>query len=171
MLRASEKISDLIFSPGRAPQVEISGQLARVKIGVVGVLSAEDTARTAGDLIGHNAHARRETQAGRLLRYFLQPAKAIAIPRDSSPSWTSAQSPRPPGTGFSTSVPSALAAHPQLCGSIRRRGFASRALKFRRAQKLYRRNSRSILRIAPARRRSIFNSRSSRTGTISFFPK
>jgi twitching motility protein PilT len=57
MLRASEKISDLIFSPGRAPQVEISGQLAQLKIAGVGVLSAEDTARIAGDLIGHNAHA------------------------------------------------------------------------------------------------------------------
>jgi twitching motility protein PilT len=57
MLRASAKISDLIFSPGRAPQVEISGQLAQLKIAGVGVLSAEDTARIAGDLIGHNAHA------------------------------------------------------------------------------------------------------------------
>jgi len=57
MLRASAKISDLIFSPGRAPQVEISGQLAQLKIAGVDVLSAEDTARIAGDLIGHNAHA------------------------------------------------------------------------------------------------------------------
>jgi twitching motility protein PilT len=57
MLRASGKISDLIFSPGRAPQVEISGQLAQLKIAGVGMLSAEDTARIAGDLIGHNAHA------------------------------------------------------------------------------------------------------------------
>ncbi len=57
MLRASEKISDLIFSPGRAPQVEISGQLAQLKIPGVGMLTAEDTARIAGDLIGHNSHA------------------------------------------------------------------------------------------------------------------
>jgi twitching motility protein PilT len=57
MLRASPKISDLIFSPGRAPQVEISGQLAQLKIAGVGMLTAEDTARIAGDLIGHNAHA------------------------------------------------------------------------------------------------------------------
>ncbi len=57
MLRASGKISDLIFSPGRAPQVEISGQLAQLKIAGVGMLTAEDTARIAGDLIGHNAHA------------------------------------------------------------------------------------------------------------------
>jgi twitching motility protein PilT len=57
MLRASEKTSDLIFSPGRAPQVEISGQLAQLKIAGVGTLTAEDTTRIAGDLIGHNAHA------------------------------------------------------------------------------------------------------------------
>jgi len=57
MLRASGKISDLIFSPGRAPQVEISGQLAQLKIAGVGMLSAEDTARIAGDLIGHNTSA------------------------------------------------------------------------------------------------------------------
>jgi twitching motility protein PilT len=57
MLRASGKISDLIFSPGRAPQVEISGQLAQLKIPGVGVLNSEDTARIAGDLIGHNTHA------------------------------------------------------------------------------------------------------------------
>jgi twitching motility protein PilT len=57
MLRASEKISDLIFSPGRAPQVEISGQLAQLKIAGVGTLTAGDTARIAGDLIGQNAHA------------------------------------------------------------------------------------------------------------------
>jgi twitching motility protein PilT len=57
MLKASEKISDLIFSPGRAPQVEISGQLAQLKIPGVGVLSADDTARIAADLIGRNEHA------------------------------------------------------------------------------------------------------------------
>jgi twitching motility protein PilT len=57
MLRASEKISDLIFSPGRAPQVEISGQLTQLKIAGVGILTPEDTARIAGDLIGHSAHA------------------------------------------------------------------------------------------------------------------
>jgi twitching motility protein PilT len=57
MLRASEKISDLIFSPGRAPQVEISGQLAQLKIPGVGILSPEDTARIAADLIGRNEHA------------------------------------------------------------------------------------------------------------------
>ena len=57
MLKASEKTSDLIFSPGRAPQVEISGQLAQLKIPGVGILTPEDTARIAADLIGRNDHA------------------------------------------------------------------------------------------------------------------
>ncbi len=57
MLAAAPKTSDLIFSPGRAPQVEIHGQLIQLKIKGVGVLSAEDTARIAADLIGRNQHA------------------------------------------------------------------------------------------------------------------
>ena len=57
MIRASPKISDLIFSPGRAPQVEANGQLVQLNISGVGVLTSEDTARIAADLIGRNAHA------------------------------------------------------------------------------------------------------------------
>src|SRR5579863_9371620 len=57
MLRASPKISDLIFSPGRAPQIEANGQLVQVNIPGVGVLNSEDTARIAADLIGRNSHA------------------------------------------------------------------------------------------------------------------
>jgi len=57
MLRASPKTSDLIFSPGRAPQIETSGQLVQLNIPGVGRLSSEDTARIAADLIGRNAHA------------------------------------------------------------------------------------------------------------------
>ena len=57
MLRASEKVSDLIFSPGRAPQVEIHGQLAAVEISGTGMLSADDTRRIAADLIGGNKQA------------------------------------------------------------------------------------------------------------------
>jgi twitching motility protein PilT len=57
MLKASAKISDLIFSPGRAPQVETGGQLLQLKIPGVGILGSEDTARIAADLIGRNAHA------------------------------------------------------------------------------------------------------------------
>jgi len=57
MLRASEKVSDLIFSPGRSPQVEIHGQLTAVEISGVGILSADDTRRIAADLIGTNKQA------------------------------------------------------------------------------------------------------------------
>jgi twitching motility protein PilT len=57
MLRSAKHVSDLIFSPGRAPQVETSGQLQEVVIPEVGSLTAEDTARIAGDLIGNNTLA------------------------------------------------------------------------------------------------------------------
>ena len=57
MLRASEKVSDLIFSPGRPPQVEIHGQLTAVEISGSSILSADDTRRIAADLIGTNKQA------------------------------------------------------------------------------------------------------------------
>jgi twitching motility protein PilT len=57
MLQAAPKTSDLIFSPGRAPQVEVHGKLVQLKIKGVGVLTAEDTARIAADLIGRNSLA------------------------------------------------------------------------------------------------------------------
>lgn len=57
MLRASDRVSDLIFSPGRPPQVEINGQLNAVQIPGSGILSADDTRRIAADLIGTNKQA------------------------------------------------------------------------------------------------------------------
>jgi twitching motility protein PilT len=57
MLRAAKSVSDLIFSPGRFPQVEQSGQLVPVKIAGLNVLTAEDTARIASHLIGGNKSA------------------------------------------------------------------------------------------------------------------
>jgi twitching motility protein PilT len=57
MLRASERVSDLIFSPGRHPQVEIHGQLTAVEISGSNTLSADDTRRIAADLIGTNKQA------------------------------------------------------------------------------------------------------------------
>jgi twitching motility protein PilT len=57
MLRSAKGTSDLIFSPGRAPQIELNGQLVQLKIPGVGLLLPEDTARIAGDLIGRNAQA------------------------------------------------------------------------------------------------------------------
>jgi len=57
MLRGTKNPSDLIFSPGRAPQVEVGGQLVQLKIPGVGMLMPEDTARIASDLIGRNQQA------------------------------------------------------------------------------------------------------------------
>jgi twitching motility protein PilT len=60
MLKAAKNTSDLIFSPGKAPQVEVNGQLLQVQIPRVGTLSAQSTARIAADLIGKNAEAVRK---------------------------------------------------------------------------------------------------------------
>lgn len=57
MLRTSRRASDLIFSPGRLPQVEANGELIAVKIPTVETLTSEDTARIAADLIGGNKQA------------------------------------------------------------------------------------------------------------------
>ena len=54
MLQVSKQVSDLIFSPGRAPQVEINGQLKEVNIAGVGKLLPDATRRIATDLIGRN---------------------------------------------------------------------------------------------------------------------
>ena len=55
MLQVSSHVSDLIFSPGSHPHVEVSGQLVPVKIpGLVSVLSAEATQRIAAELMGDN---------------------------------------------------------------------------------------------------------------------
>jgi twitching motility protein PilT len=55
MLKTSTKISDLFFSPGKPPLVEISGKLSPA--GTTRVLSGEDIRRIASDLIGDNKHA------------------------------------------------------------------------------------------------------------------
>jgi twitching motility protein PilT len=57
MLRAAEKISDLIFSPGRPPQVQVYGQLIPVQISGLATLTSDDTRHIAADLIGDNKQA------------------------------------------------------------------------------------------------------------------
>lgn len=54
MLQISKQVSDLIFSPGRPPQVELNGQLREVNIAGVGKLLPDATRRIAADLIGKN---------------------------------------------------------------------------------------------------------------------
>src|ERR1700732_2743584 len=57
MLRATDKVSDLIFSPGRPPQVEVYGQLIPVQGPGLRQFTADDTRRIASDLIGNNKQA------------------------------------------------------------------------------------------------------------------
>jgi twitching motility protein PilT len=57
ILRANDRVSDLIFSPGRMPQVEINGQLIAVQGAGLQPFTADDTRRIASDLIGENKQA------------------------------------------------------------------------------------------------------------------
>src|SRR4029077_711202 len=57
MLRAADKISDLIFSPGRPPQVQVYGRLIPVQVPGMSVFTADDTRHIAADLIGDNKQA------------------------------------------------------------------------------------------------------------------
>ncbi len=57
MLRASEKISDLIFSPGRPPQVQVYGQMIPVQVPGLTLLTPDDTRHIGVDLIGDNKQA------------------------------------------------------------------------------------------------------------------
>jgi twitching motility protein PilT len=57
MLRASDKISDLIFSPGKPPQVQVYGQLIPVQVPGFVTLTPDDTRQFAADLIGDNKQA------------------------------------------------------------------------------------------------------------------
>lgn len=54
MLKSGSHISDLIFSPGRAPQVEISGQLVELKFKGLEMLTHQDTKFIANELMGGN---------------------------------------------------------------------------------------------------------------------
>src|SRR6266478_1729715 len=57
MLRASDKVSDLIFSPGRPPQIELTGRLQPVRIGGLEMLTPAHTAGIAKLIIGNQQTA------------------------------------------------------------------------------------------------------------------
>ena len=57
MLTASEKVSDLIFSPGRPPQIELAGKLQPVNIPGLEKLTAGHTAGIAKVIIGNQQNA------------------------------------------------------------------------------------------------------------------
>jgi len=60
MLKSNGHVSDLIFSPGRAPQIEVSGQLVELKYKGLECLSADDTKSIAYDIMGENEHPLRK---------------------------------------------------------------------------------------------------------------
>jgi twitching motility protein PilT len=57
MLRVSPQVSDLIFSPGRPPQVQVRRGLIPVEAAPFTILSADDTRRLASELLGNNKNA------------------------------------------------------------------------------------------------------------------
>ena len=57
MLRADSKISDLIFSPGRPPQIQVYGQLIPIQAAGLAILTPDDTRHLAADLLGDNKQA------------------------------------------------------------------------------------------------------------------
>jgi twitching motility protein PilT len=65
MLKSHPQASDLIFSPGRAPQVEVSGQLVELKYKGLESLTPQDTNFLAHDIMGKNeTPARKLEQEG-----------------------------------------------------------------------------------------------------------
>ena len=62
MLAVSPKISDLIFSPGRPPQVELIGKLTTVNIPGMEILTPAHTAGIAKALIGDNKSAKQSLE-------------------------------------------------------------------------------------------------------------
>jgi twitching motility protein PilT len=54
MLKSNSHVSDLIFSPGRAPQIEVSGQLMELKFKGLECLTSQDTQSIANDIMGKN---------------------------------------------------------------------------------------------------------------------
>jgi twitching motility protein PilT len=62
MLKGREHVSDLIFSPGRAPQIESSGQLVELKFQGLERLNPEHTRQIANDLMGSLSYAREKLE-------------------------------------------------------------------------------------------------------------
>src|SRR5258708_32050332 len=62
MLKASPHVSDLIFSPGRAPQIEVSGQLMELKYKGLECLTSQDTNYIAHEIMGKNETPARKLE-------------------------------------------------------------------------------------------------------------
>jgi twitching motility protein PilT len=62
MLKASANVSDLIFSPGRAPQIEVNGNLVELKFKGLECLTPQDTSFLAYDILGKNESPLRKLE-------------------------------------------------------------------------------------------------------------
>src|ERR1700719_1190493 len=62
MLKGRENVSDLIFSPGHAPQIESSGQLVELKFQGLERLTPEHTRQIANELMGSLSFAREKLE-------------------------------------------------------------------------------------------------------------
>jgi twitching motility protein PilT len=62
MLKGREHVSDLIFSPGHAPQIESSGQLVELKFQGLERLNPDQTRQIANDLMGSLTYAREKLE-------------------------------------------------------------------------------------------------------------
>jgi len=81
MLKSQTHVSDLIFSPGRAPQVEVSGQLVELKFKGLERLAPADTDYIARAIIANNDHAalKLEAEGSADLSYGLEGASRFRV--------------------------------------------------------------------------------------------
>ncbi|HTV55865.1 MAG TPA: PilT/PilU family type 4a pilus ATPase [Terriglobia bacterium] len=59
LLGTSQNVSDVIFSPGRLPQVELAGRLVQGRLPGLVPLTSDDTQRIAAQVMGTNTRARQ----------------------------------------------------------------------------------------------------------------
>jgi twitching motility protein PilT len=62
MVKSHGHVSDLIFSPGRAPQIEMNGQLVELKYKGLESLTPQDTMAIANDIMSKNETASRKLE-------------------------------------------------------------------------------------------------------------
>ena len=81
MLKTNRQVSDLIFSPGRAPQVEVNGQLVELPFKGLERLTPADTNYIARCIISNNEHASRklESDGAADLSYGLEGASRFRV--------------------------------------------------------------------------------------------
>ncbi len=82
MVKSHERVSDLIFSPGRAPQIEMNGQLVELKYKGLESLTPQDTLTIAHDIMGKNETALRKLEQEGSADISYGVARRGALPRE-----------------------------------------------------------------------------------------